>query len=149
MACQRALQFPRTSSGEFCPTVNCSKHAWAAVTQWSCFPHSGHCWNWAGGGLVQPTSYCCFPQLFPPAPRHWWFRHADCPSYASETLQQVWRPQVTQHSPQRLSQSLSLSNSTDGVRQNDHSVSNISYATGLFLKGISCWVMKGLASFTE
>lgn len=113
----------------------CMSHSDTAellLTQWCC-------WNGAGGGFVQPTRHCCFPQHFPSASRHWWFRHTYCPSYASETLQQVRRLQVTQDSPQRLSQTLSLSNSIDEVRQTDQSMHSISYAEGPFLKRISCW----------
>lgn len=102
-ACQRRLQFPRARSGEshLTAAVNAGKtqqHRGAASSM------VGHHPNRAGGGLIWPISYCCFPQHFPRAPNHQWFRATNCPSCASETCQQVRRPQVTQHSPQKLSQ---------------------------------------------
>lgn len=117
-ACQRRLQFPRARSGEshLTAAVNAGKtqqHRGAASSM------VGHHPNRAGGGLIWPISYCCFPQHFPRAPNHQWFRATNCPSCASETCQQVRRPQVTQHSPQKLSQWLSLSNSIDEVRRTE------------------------------
>lgn len=117
-ACQRVLQLPRARSGE--------SHLTAAVNagetqrrRGAASSMVGHHPNRAGGGLIWPSSCCCFPQHFPPAPSHQRFKDTNCPSCASETCQQVRRPQVTQHSPQKLSRWLSLSNSVDEVRRTE------------------------------
>lgn len=116
VACQRVLQFPRTRSGESRLTVSCSKCVQDTVTQRIGFQH--------GGSLPKPRrrrarlaiSYCCFPQHFPSAPSHQRFRDANCPSSPQRYFSKWDEPQITQHSPQGLSQPLGLSDSVDEVR---------------------------------